>query len=67
MGEKTNLSLLATVGSESIAASHPKLGEYTLQCEGAAELLFTENESNANRLWGKPNPSPYVKDAFHDT
>jgi hypothetical protein len=36
-----------------------------LQCEGAAELLFTENESNASRLWGQPAPSPYVKDAFH--
>ena len=49
----------------SIVASHPKLGERTLQCEGAAELLFTENETNASRLWGQPNPSPYVKDAFH--
>ncbi len=49
----------------SIMASHPKLGELTLQCEGAAELLFTENESNASRLWGQPNASPYVKDAFH--
>ncbi len=35
-------------------------------CEGAPELLFTENESNASRLWGQPNPSPYVKDAFHE-
>ena len=31
----------------------------------APELLFTENESNAQRLWGQPNASPYVKDAFH--
>ncbi|KAI0066247.1 hypothetical protein BV25DRAFT_1797668 [Artomyces pyxidatus] len=30
------------------------------------ELLFTENESNNNRLWGVPNDSPFVKDAFHD-
>jgi hypothetical protein len=37
-----------------------------LQCEGAAELLFTENETNAGRLWGHPNASPYVKDAFHE-
>ena len=29
------------------------------------ELLFTENESNTQRLWGQPNDSPYVKDAFH--
>ena len=28
--------------------------------------MFTENESNASRLWGQPNPSPYVKDAFHE-
>ena len=56
---------LRQVGNESIAASHPKLGERTLLCEGAAELLFTENETNANRLWGKPNPTPFVKDAFH--
>ncbi len=50
----------------AIRASHPKLGDYTLQCEGATELLFTENESNVNRLWGQHNPTPYVKDAFHD-
>ena len=50
----------------AIQASHPQLGDYTLQCEGAAELLFTENETNARRLWGQPNPSPYVKDAFHE-
>ena len=51
----------------AIQASHPQLGhDFTLQCEGAAELLFTENESNASRLWGQANPSPYVKDAFHE-
>src|SRR5271157_3803012 len=44
------------VGNTSVQASHPKFGEYTLQCEGAAELLFTENETNVNRLWGQPNP-----------
>ena len=57
--------VLRQIGNASIVASHPKLGERTLQCEGAAELLFTENETNASRLWGQPNPSPYVKDAFH--
>ena len=34
--------------------------------DGAPELLFTENESNAQRLWGQPaNTSTSVKDAFH--
>jgi hypothetical protein len=49
----------------AIVARHPDLGEYTLSCADADELLFTENESNAERLWGQPNPVPYVKDAFH--
>jgi hypothetical protein len=49
-----------------IRTSHDKLGERTLSCAGNPELLFTENETNASRLWGQANPSPYVKDAFHE-
>jgi mannosylglycerate hydrolase MGH1-like protein len=64
-GDDEPKPVLGQISDTSIVASHPKLGDRTLQCEGAAELLFTENESNANRLWGQPNPSPYVKDAFH--
>lgn len=30
------------------------------------ELLFTENDTNFERLYGGQNPTPYVKDAFHD-
>src|SRR5512134_802978 len=48
-----------------IEASHGELGDYWLCCDGGPELLFTENETNAQRLWGQPNGSPYVKDAFH--
>jgi hypothetical protein len=51
--------------SGAIQALHPDFGQCALLCEGAAELLFTENESNAQRLWGQPNTSPWVKDAFH--
>ncbi|HEY1468540.1 MAG TPA: hypothetical protein VGF61_05810 [Candidatus Acidoferrum sp.] len=50
----------------TIQALHPELGERALYCEGEPELLFTENESNAQRLWNQPNASPYVKDAFHE-
>jgi hypothetical protein len=56
-------SLRAEPGA--IVASHEELGAYTLACDGSPELLFTENESNTERLWGQPNRSPYVKDAFH--
>ncbi len=58
--------VLGQIDADKIHVSHPELEGYTLQCEGAAELLFTENETNAGRLWGKPNRSPYVKDAFHE-
>jgi hypothetical protein len=57
---------LAAAGSGGIKASHPELGDYILQCEGSPELLFTENESNAKRLWGERNTSAHVKDAFHE-
>jgi hypothetical protein len=60
---KPTLSLL---GDRTVLASHSSLGEYALRCEGTPEMLFTENESNARRLWGCANPSPYVKDAFHE-
>jgi hypothetical protein len=50
----------------SLLASHAQLGDRTLDCDGNPELLFTENESNASRLWGQSNTSPYVKDAFHN-
>lgn len=49
-----------------IEASHHTLGEYRLLCEGAAAILCTENETNAQRLWGVPTHLPFVKDAFHE-
>lgn len=48
-----------------ISTSHPELGENWLYCDAALELLFTENETNTQRLWGQVNATPYVKDAFH--
>jgi hypothetical protein len=49
----------------TILAKHWQLGEYLLYCSGADELLFTENETNNERLFGVPSHTPYVKDAFH--
>ena len=46
-------------------AVHPELGEWLLRAE-PAELLFCENETNNERLFGAPNASPYVKDAIND-
>lgn len=49
----------------SVSARHPVLGDYYFYGAQPAALLFTENESNAERLWGQPNANPYVKDGFH--
>ena len=46
--------------------SHDLLGDYRLYCEGADELLFTENESKGERLWGVPNSTPFVKDSINN-
>ena len=47
-----------------VEARHPTLGTYWLAAEESPELLFTENESNIQRLWGAPNPTPFVKDGI---
>ena len=49
-----------------IAIDHADVGGRELRCDGTPELLFTENESNTERLWGSANATPYVKDAFHE-
>jgi hypothetical protein len=64
-GENDRKPSLREAGPGAIQAAHHELGEYWLYCDGTQELLFTENENNAQRLWGQPNASPYVKDGFH--
>ena len=52
-------------GVSVVSASHHELGDRLLYCDGAPPLLFTENETNTERLFDTRNASPYVKDAFH--
>lgn len=64
---KPELRLLAENGStRAIKATHPVLGEMLLYCDGNPSLLFTENETNNERLFGSPNASPFVKDGIND-
>ncbi len=65
-GEDDRKPTMREVARGVVQASHAELGEYWLYCDGNPELLFTENETNAQRLWGQPNASAYVKDAFGD-
>ena len=52
--------------AQTIVASHAELGERYLYAEGDIPLLFTENESNNERLFGTANTSPFVKDGIND-
>jgi hypothetical protein len=56
----------AADGARVIRAEHPDLGVMYLYGEGAPELLFTENETNTQRLWNQPNAQPYVKDGINN-
>ena len=66
--EKPNLRKVpAPAGASAVAATHPLLGKCILTCEGDVPLLFTENETNNERLFpGQMNASPYVKDGIND-
>jgi Glycosyl hydrolase family 63 C-terminal domain len=64
--EKPVLKVLkADADLSVIEAEHPSLGARWLYCD-AAELLFTENETNFERLFQVDNATPYVKDAIHE-
>jgi hypothetical protein len=59
-------ALRALAGASAvIEAEHDSLGMRWLVCEGSPELLFTENESNAERLWGLRG-AVFVKDGIND-
>ncbi len=49
-----------------LEADHKILGQRWLYCEGITEVLFTENETNNQKLFGVSNEFPYVKDGIND-
>jgi hypothetical protein len=52
-------------GGELLELTEFHYGQRWLAIEGAPELLFTDNETNMERLFGQKSKTPYVKDAFH--
>ena len=65
---KPRLELMA---ADTLRATHESLGVYRLAAAVASDgarptWLFTENETNDTRLFGSPNRSAFVKDAFHE-
>jgi hypothetical protein len=65
--ERPGIEQVQAVGNVTLAiASHRDLAEWRFYCEGSVPLLFTENETNTERLFQQPNATKYVKDAFHE-
>ncbi|MGH7951456.1 MAG: MGH1-like glycoside hydrolase domain-containing protein [Limisphaerales bacterium] len=62
--DATKPKLLAENGG--IKVEHSQLGNFRLNCDGKPQLLFTENETNARRLFGEENAAGFFKDAFHE-
>lgn len=50
----------------AVEAAHERAGTWYLYSAEGEVVLFTENDTNTERLFGVPNSSPHVKDAFHD-
>ena len=63
---KPRLGQIASPAGNAIECEHQMYGRRWLGCEGSPELLFTENETNFQRLFGSSNPTPYVKDGINN-
>ena len=64
--ERPSLRVGEGGGHAVIEGEHATLGARWLYCDGSPELLFTDNDTNARRLYHLPNPQPWVKDSIND-
>ena len=53
-------------GTHVVAVAHVDLGDRFLYCDKDVPLLFTENETNNQRIFGTPNAGTFVKDGIND-
>jgi len=61
---KPQISVGSDPSATVLKTTHRSLPSYSLYCDTPHELLFTENDTNTERIFGRPNAQPYVKDAF---
>ncbi len=57
---------LSYVNKTTVKAQHERLEDYYFYFQPTDKCLFTENETNTEKISGVPNESVFVKDAFHD-
>jgi mannosylglycerate hydrolase MGH1-like protein len=65
-GDEVPRPTMSAQAAGSVAVAHHELGDWLACVDPSATLLFCENETNNQRLFGAPNASPYVKDGVND-
>lgn len=69
-GYNSERPVIRATGPGEAETQHRHLGRrwWYVRADGQTpELLFTENDTNHNRLYGQDNTTPYVKDGIHET
>ena len=65
MGDAPHKPHMRADRSQRVVATTATGATYHFDCDNTDQLLFTENETNAEKLFNRPNDTSFVKDAFH--
>lgn len=71
-GSKPVMTRLEGTGNSVVHANitdtllNQHINDYYLYCDAVCPLLFTENETNNERIFNTTNTSPFVKDGIND-
>ncbi len=63
---RPSLRLATGHNRQALHATHAELGDRFLYTDAAVQVLFTDNDTNTERLFGVPNERPYCKDGIND-
>ncbi len=67
ISEKPSMKYIADKDTANrIDIKHEKLGEFSLYFQDAERVLFTENETNTEKVFGQKNATPFTKDAINN-
>ena len=66
MSRKPVITKKGTKTNPFVHIDHPYVGSYNLYFQKAAQLFFTENETNRKKVYSDTNDHPFKKDLFND-
>ena len=65
-GHEPFMPKMTQMNSDSLKAFNPRSGNYIFSFKGHQELVFCDNETNRELLYGIPNERKSTKDAIND-